>query len=547
MFATWPSRSRPIGISPALPVRVGVRVPIGRLALGQLAHRPNRPAGRPAGGLIAWPAVRTGTSVVAALLVAAALTAPAHSAIVGQGGVRMGADVLWSRGFLGQGQTVAILDEGFAGLDRSIALGELPARDALTIRGFDPLVGLDGLTEFGIPTQHGVRMAELVHDVAPDAQLVLVGYRTLDQFEAAAAWIAAQRIPVVSHSNSFLTPPFDGSGRAARAVDAAAAAGVLWLNSVGNYAQRHWRGTAAAPGAVIPIAPTPGTPLLFSVSWASASTRASVGVERLDPSGAWVEAQRSSPAGPTHAATAPLTADAGSWRLVVRQEPGPLAELTLFSQSVGFGPLAIAQGSIPTPGDAAGALSVGAVKWTGTALEPYSSQGLTDDGRAKPDLVGPVYVTSNPEWPGTAGTSAATAHIAGAAVLMRQARLAAGQPAAVGDLRAALIAGALDLGARGPDPLYGAGMGRLDAAAPLLGVRVSTARRRVVRVRATDEGTIRLVRVTLNGQSLRAARRPTLGVRLPALRPGRNRLFVSAEDMAGNVAVRSRVLRGRRL
>ena len=38
----------------------------------------------------------------------------------------MGADALWSRGVLGQGQTVAILDEGFAGLDRSIALGELP-------------------------------------------------------------------------------------------------------------------------------------------------------------------------------------------------------------------------------------------------------------------------------------------------------------------------------------------------------------------------------------------------------------------------------------
>ncbi len=138
-------------------------------------------------------------------------------------------------------------------------------------------------------------------------------------------------------------------------------------------------------------------------------------MERLDPSGAWVEAQRSAPAGPTHAATTPLTAGAGSWRLVVRQEAGPQAELTLFSQTAGFGALAVGPGSIPTPGDAAGALSVGAVKWTGTALEPYSSQGPTDDGRAKPDLVGPVYVTSNPEWPGTAGTSAATAHVAGAA------------------------------------------------------------------------------------------------------------------------------------
>jgi Subtilase family len=504
-----------------------------------------RSAGRPAEGLIAWPAVRRRLIPVAVAAAAvAAMTAPAGGAIVSQGGVRMGADVLWSRGLLGQGQTVAILDEGFAGLDRSIALGELPPQEALTIRAFDPLGGLDGLTEFGVPTQHGVRMAELVHDMAPQARLALVGYRTPEQFQEAVAWIVGQGIPIVSHSNSFLTPPFDGTGPAARAVDGAAAAGVLWLNSVGNYGQRHWRGVAPAEGAVIPIAPTPGTPMLFSLSWATPGARASVAVERLDPSGAWAEVQRSAPAGPAGSVTAPLTADAASWRLVVRQEAGPPSELTLFSQTVGFGSLAVASGSVPTPGDAAGAVSVGAVKWTGTALEAYSSQGPTDDGRAKPDLVGPTYVTSNPEWPGTAGTSAATAHLAGAAALLREARIGSGLPAGPADLRAALASGALDLGARGADPLYGAGMARLDSIAPRLAVRVTAARRPVVRVRAPDEGTIRLVRVILNGRALRWVRRPALGVRLPALRPGRNRLFVSAEDMAGNVAVRTRVLRG---
>ncbi|CAN0477330.1 unnamed protein product, partial [Phaeothamnion confervicola] len=136
----------------------------------------------------------------------------ADAAIVSQGGVRMGADALWSHGILGDGQTVAVLDEGFAGLDRSIALGELPPREAITIRSFDPLGGEGGLTEFGVPTQHGVRMAELIHDMAPNAHLVLVGYRTIDQFAQAAAWIAAEGIPVVSHSNSFLTPPFDATG-----------------------------------------------------------------------------------------------------------------------------------------------------------------------------------------------------------------------------------------------------------------------------------------------------------------------------------------------
>ena len=89
-------------------------------------------------------------------------------------------------------------------------------------------------------------------------------------------------------------------------------------------------------------------------------------------------------------------------------------------------------------------------------------------------------------------------------------------------------------------------MARLDTATPRLAMRVSVARRRVVRVRAADEGTIRLVRVTLNGRSLRAVRRPAVGVRLPLLGAGRNRVLVTAEDMAGNVASRTRVLPGAR-
>ncbi|WP_217913741.1 S8 family serine peptidase [Miltoncostaea marina] len=480
-----------------------------------------------------------------ALAAAAALAVPATAAagVLGQGGVRMGADALWSRGVLGQGERVAIVDEGFAGLDRSIALGELPPREAMTIRSFDPLHGLDGRTDFGIPTQHGVRMAELIHDVAPRARLVLVGYRTIEQFEAAAAWVAAEGIPVVSHSNSFLTPPFDGTGRAARAVDAAAAAGVLWVNSAGNYAQRHWRGTATAEGTPVPIAPAAGTPLLFSAVWDPGAAAVEVTVERLDPSGAWAEVTRSAPAGPGNAVTPPVTADGAPMRLVARAAGPPAVTTDVFSQTVGFDALAAEDASIPTPGDARGALTVGAVKWTGVAREPYSSVGPTRDGRLKPDLVGPTYVTSNPEWPGTAGTSAATAHVAAAAVLLRQWRAARGLPAGPADVRAQLTATALDLGPAGPDPAYGAGMARLDAAAPRLLVRVAPGRRRVVRVRATDAGTLRRVRISLDARSLRAVRRPAVGVRLPALTRRASRLTVTAEDMAGNVTTRTRVLR----
>jgi hypothetical protein len=126
--------------------------------------------------------------------------------------------------------------------------------------------------------------------------------------------------------------------------------------------------------------------------------------------------------------TAPIGVDGGVWRLVVIRTAGPDAPVDVYSRTVGFGPAAVADGSIPTPGDAAGSLSVGAVSWSGTEPEPYSSRGPTQDGRAKPDLVGPTYVTSNPLFPGTAGTSASTAHVAGAAALIRDERGASGLP-----------------------------------------------------------------------------------------------------------------------
>ena len=500
--------------------------------------RPARRGGVPRRGVVPRPAPRKRRAALAGILGACLWAPAAGAAVIGQGGVRMGADAMWSRGVLGQGQTVAVVDQGFAGLDRSIELGELPPRDRMEVRLFDPGGAEGGVTELGLPTQHGVRMAELIHDLAPDARLVLVGYRTQEQFAQAAAWVAQQGIPVASHSNSFLTPPFDGTGPAARAVDAAAASGVLWVNSAGNYAQRHWRGTAGAGGAALDIAPAAGTPLLLSLAWGSPLAQGTVAIERADGAGGWREVARSAPVGPLNATTPVTMADGGTYRVVVTQVSGPPQSFDLFSETVGFGTAAVPVGSIPTPGDARGALTVGAVKWTGTAIEAYSSQGLP--GAGKPDLVGPTYVTSNPEWPGTAGTSAATAHVAGAAVLLRQRRLSLGLPAGPAELRGVLVSGALDLGDEGPDPVYGAGMARLDTAAPRLALRVGPGPQRVVRVRAIDAGTVRQVQVTLNGRRLGTWRRPVAGVRLPT--GARGRLQAIAEDMAGNVAVRARTV-----
>ena len=123
----------------------------------------------------------------AALLASLVLVPAAAGALVTQGAWRIGADTYWSRGLTGAGQTVCIVDLGFAGLDASIAAGELPPRDAMGMRSFDAVNGLDGRGALGDETEHGVRMAEIVHDIAPDATLVLVNYHTEAEFRQAAA------------------------------------------------------------------------------------------------------------------------------------------------------------------------------------------------------------------------------------------------------------------------------------------------------------------------------------------------------------------------
>ena len=475
-----------------------------------------------------------------ALLCLAATSAASAAPLVSQGVYRMGADAMWGAGFLGQGQTIAVVDEGFQGLDRAIALGELPPLESMTVHSTDPLHGLDGNNKLDVPTPHGVRMAEIVHDMAPAAHLVLVRYSTVEQFAAAARWVAEQGIPIVTHSNSHLRGPYDGSGPYARAVDAAHAAGVLWVNSAGNYAQRHWRGTAAGGDVVLDLDATEGDTLLLSLTWTGTAS-ADVIIQSDPGDGVWREVARGRPVGAVTTLTRPTPVGPGRHRVVVRQTAGPPTELNLFSQTAGFGAAAEGDGSVATPGDARGALTVGAMNWATLKMAPYSSSGPTGDGRQKPDLVAPTYITSNPEFPGTAGTSASTPHVAAAAALLRQQRQARGLPVTPDDLRAALIARARPVGST-PDPRQGAGLARLDTVAPVVRMGVTPGRRPVVRARATDLGSIARMTVTVDGRPVRTVRRPVVGVRLPVLR-NRAVVRVTAEDMAGNTGERRRHVR----
>ena len=132
-----------------------------------------------------------------------------------------------------------------------------------------------------------------------------MSYHTEGDFLAAAEWLTARRPDIVVHSNSFIEGTFDGAGPEAQAVDRAAAVGILWFNSAGNYAENHWSGPWAdadgdgaldlAAGGVFQRQAGPRSPLRCRgrSSRASPPPDLDLVLEAQSPDGSWVAVRTS--------------------------------------------------------------------------------------------------------------------------------------------------------------------------------------------------------------------------------------------------------------
>ena len=215
--------------------------------------------------------------------------------------------------------------------------------------------------------------------------------------------------------------------------------------------------------------------------------------------------------------------------------------------------------SSPTPGDATGALSVGAFDATTLLPESYSSEGPTDDGRLKPDIAAPTNVLITPGDPESdevnacGGTSCATPHVGGAAALLWGDVAADGGAGSVAQrVRDRLVAQALDAGAPGADYVFGAGRLRLDLAAPVLGTPTPAPNSLVrgivsLSLPLADAGTLGLQQLSVDGQPLVATLAP--GGLLQAAWPtaglasGPHVISLVSSDQSGNVATYTITLR----
>ena len=391
---------------------------------------------------------------------------------VSEGVNLVGASPWHSSGINGGGVKVAVFDSGFAGYASRLGT-ELPA-NATT-------VNFRSDANF-TSTEHGTAVAEIVYDVAPGAQLYLVAVDTVVSLGNAVSWAISTGVKVVNHSRGF--PAWgngDGTGPTNEVVDAATAAGIVWVNAAGNSADKHWGGfwndsdadgyhNFAGSDEGNSFALLGGDAVLFELTWNDPWYSSCNDYDLLVYDGLGflvgysVNVQNCAAAPPLEELyfVAPYT---DTFLVAIQRYSATQArQFNLFWYPGIFPPVLQYQtsgSSLVAPADNASALTAGAVPWNApNSAEPFSSQGPTTDGRTKPDLAGPDAVTTS-TYPSPAyGTSFSAPHVAGAAALVLDLNPCLSRTQA----QSFLEGRAVPLGAPGKDNVFGAG--RLSLGAP---------------------------------------------------------------------------------
>lgn len=335
-----------------------------------------------------------------------------------------------AQGWKGQGLKAAVLDSGFRGYRAHLGAA-LPR--TVKVHSFR----FDGNLE-AKDSQHGILCAEVIHALAPEAELLLANWEPEhpDRFLAAVRWARRQGARLISCS--IIMPTWsdcEGHGRVHEELkrllaSADGSSDALFFASAGNTAQRHWSGPFRDGGGGYHV-------------WSGASDRTTrdnlilpwgggrVSVELCCPIKTVYEVIVRDAVSRKVVGRALSTGGGGSssssavvafvpehgrdYRVRVRRVRGGGGRFHLVVLGGGLR-YACSSGSIPFPGDGPEVLAVGAVDASGRRLA-YSSCGMRGGGR-KPDFVATVPFPSSWRARPFAGTSAAAPQAAALAALL---------------------------------------------------------------------------------------------------------------------------------
>jgi subtilisin family serine protease len=370
-----------------------------------------------------------------------------HPAVVSEGVEVINATTLHAMGIDGTGVKVAVIDGGFYGYDTSPEIWNVV--EAVSFRADGDITG-GGET-------HGTACAEVILDVAPDVSLYLYNFDTDVTFGNAVDYSISQGVDIISCSWGWANAgPYDGTGFICDIANNASSSGILFVNSAGNYADMHYEGpyndtdedgwhefSTSPVDEILDLGTIPAYyPITLLLSWDDWDVVDqdyelylmvwNVSAGAWDKA-AWSVSVQNGNAGqePTEAIDFYLYKEMYCGVTIKNYSSRGDAHFELYSYTNRFPEHNVASSSLAIPADAEGVMTVGATYWKDDRLEYFSSQGPTNDGRIKPDVVAPDGVSSSIYGDSTGnhdadqtngvsffGTSASCPHVAGAAALV---------------------------------------------------------------------------------------------------------------------------------
>lgn len=358
--------------------------------------------------------------------------------IVSEGVYFINADLVQYAGITGKGIKVAVLDLAFTD---NLKISE----NIVEVKSFRHGLDFAPLQGMGSEAKHGTAVAEIIVDVAPDIELFLYTMQTDIEFTAAIDEAISKDVDIIVMSAGWPNYPTDGKSHITKKVEEAISHDIVFVVPSGNFADKHWEGTYSDSnlngwheyldldeGLSIKVTEnriSEEKPITSYLMWDDGMDDISdFDLVLVDPLGQIVD----------YSANEQITKNdtpfeyihhipemEGLYALgIVYSSEGrsandiPNTKLEIFTPSDEL-EHSIVISSVSVPTDASGAIVVGAVNHLNGELEPFSSQGPTNNGRLAPHVVGPDGVTTialdgKPFF----GTSATAPYVAGVVALL---------------------------------------------------------------------------------------------------------------------------------